>query len=67
MAPDNAVLNALGNAFPYEVAVGVNGLVWVNAGSVKHILVATNAILNSQYLSDKASEAMVRKLVDAML
>ena len=33
LKPDCAVLSALGQAWPFEIAVGLNGLVWLRAAS----------------------------------
>lgn len=64
VAPDCAVLTALGAAIPFEVAVGANGFVWVRAGSPRHTIVVSNAILNSEFLDDVHARAMVRQLLE---
>jgi len=64
VSPDCAVLLALGAAIPFEVAVGANGFVWVRAGSARHTIVVTNAILNSEFLDDAHTLAMVRLLLE---
>lgn len=60
---DCAILSALGKSIPFEVAVGVNGVVWVNAKSTKNITIISNAILNSESMSPGEVEAMVSQLV----
>lgn len=60
---DCAVLACLGKAIPFEVAVGLNGAVWVNAASTKNITIVANAILNSETLSPGEVDAMVTRLV----
>eukprot|EP00743_Colponemidia_sp_Colp-15_P004534 GILK01004888.1.p1 GENE.GILK01004888.1~~GILK01004888.1.p1 ORF type:complete len:243 (-),score=21.17 GILK01004888.1:84-812(-) len=64
--PDCAVLEALGRAFPFEVAVGVNGRVWVNSANPLHTIVISNAILNSETFTRAEIEVMVHKLVSAV-
>jgi exosome complex component RRP40 len=60
---DCAVLACLGKSIPFEVAVGLNGAVWVNANSTKNITIVANAILNSETLSPGEVDAMVTRLV----
>ncbi|CAM9773993.1 unnamed protein product, partial [Phaeothamnion confervicola] len=62
MRPESAVLNALGRRVPFEVAVGVNGVVWVNAGTPAHIIAVCNAILNAEVMSDGETLIMVDRL-----
>ncbi|KAJ1774376.1 exosome non-catalytic core subunit rrp40 [Coemansia sp. RSA 2523] len=57
------VLSALGEQVPFEAAVGVNGRVWVNAGTPEKTILVVNAIKNSEYLDTKQSKQMVRELL----
>eukprot|EP01104_Vermistella_antarctica_P018104 TRINITY_DN6601_c0_g1_i1.p1 TRINITY_DN6601_c0_g1~~TRINITY_DN6601_c0_g1_i1.p1 ORF type:complete len:252 (+),score=64.14 TRINITY_DN6601_c0_g1_i1:67-756(+) len=50
------VLEYLGQALPYEIAVGRNGRVWVRAGTCTHTILIANAILNSEHLTKKTDE-----------
>ncbi|RLN13930.1 hypothetical protein BBJ28_00013936 [Nothophytophthora sp. Chile5] len=61
---DCQVLASLGQKLPFEVTVGVNGVVWVNAKSTKNITIIANAIMNSETLSPSEVEAMVARLVE---
>ncbi|KAJ2000245.1 exosome non-catalytic core subunit rrp40 [Coemansia thaxteri] len=58
------VLAALGKGLPFEVAVGVNGRVWVNAGTVQSTILVANAIRNSEYLDAKQCRQMVKELLE---
>ncbi len=60
---DNVVLPALGKAIPFELAVGYNGIIWVNSKSCHDTILITNAILNAECLSLSQSEAMVHRLI----
>jgi exosome complex component RRP40 len=62
LADDCVVLKQLGKVVPFEIAVGMNGRVWVNAANSKHIILITNAILNSEHLQPKQIQAMIAKL-----
>ncbi|KAI9203301.1 uncharacterized protein BJ171DRAFT_443542 [Polychytrium aggregatum] len=59
---ENAVLSALGERIPFEIAVGMNGRVWVNAGSSRHIVLVVNAIKNSEHVSPEKAKDLVRAL-----
>ncbi len=62
LLPDNVVLTTLGKYFAYEVAIGMNGLIWIKSKEILHAIIIRNAILNSEFLNDIQSEAMVEKL-----
>jgi exosome complex component RRP40 len=64
MSADCPVLASLSSAFPFEVAVGMNGVVWVNSGSVKHTIVISNAITAAEFQPDSAVPAIVRRLLE---
>jgi exosome complex component RRP40 len=63
LAEDAEVLQSLGKHLPYELAVGVNGKVWINSGNPLHTILISNAILNSRHLSDAEVRSMVGQLV----
>lgn len=57
-----AVLQALGKLTPFEIAVGMNGKVWVHSTSKKYTILIANAILNSEFLKINQIHAMVSKI-----
>ena len=57
------VLRCLGRALPFELAIGVNGRVWVHSAGVTQTIVIANAILNSHQMPPHLVEMMVNKLV----
>eukprot|EP00457_Paulinella_chromatophora_P013071 gb/GEZN01013341.1/.p1 GENE.gb/GEZN01013341.1/~~gb/GEZN01013341.1/.p1 ORF type:complete len:244 (+),score=33.86 gb/GEZN01013341.1/:176-907(+) len=60
------VLLALGAHIPFEVAVGANGLVWVNSASPITTVLITNCILNSEGINEPSMQRMVAKLVQSL-
>lgn len=62
LLPDCVLLNALGRHFAYEVAVGMNGAVWIRAPDIITTIIIRNAVLNSEFLDDHQIEAMVDEL-----
>ena len=66
LCPRNVVLNALGRHLAYEVAIGANGMVWVDSASAQVSILICNAILNSEVLPDEQTDAMVERLVSGL-
>uniref|UniRef100_A0A7S0QLZ0 Ribosomal RNA-processing protein 40 n=1 Tax=Pyramimonas obovata TaxID=1411642 RepID=A0A7S0QLZ0_9CHLO len=64
--PPCPVLVALGSALSYEIAVGINGRVWVKAEDAPTTILVSNSILNSEFISAKQSELMVKTLLTRM-
>ncbi|KAJ4712326.1 Exosome complex exonuclease RRP40 [Melia azedarach] len=62
-SPPCPVLEALGKQLSFEIAVGLNGRVWVNAESPSTVVVVSNAIMNSESLSAVQQKIMVEKLL----
>ncbi|MBA0828375.1 hypothetical protein Goarm_013052 [Gossypium armourianum] len=62
-SPACPVLEALGKKLSFEIAVGLNGRVWVNAASPDTIVVVANAIMNSECLSGAQQIIMVDHLL----
>ena len=56
------VLNALGRRTPFEIAVGMNGRVWVKCADVTQTIVIANAIASSENLLKTQIEPMVARL-----
>ncbi|KAI4328503.1 hypothetical protein L6164_020854 [Bauhinia variegata] len=62
-SPTCPVLDALGKKLSFEIAVGLNGRVWVNAASPSTTIIVANAIMNSESLSGVQQRLMVEKLL----
>ena len=63
LLPKNAVLDALDKSgMPFEIAIGTNGLVWVNSPEPSITIMIVNAIRNSEVMA----EDMVRGMVKVM-
>lgn len=62
LAEDSHVLVELGRHFPYEVAVGINGRIWVNSTSPFNTILIANAIQNSAYMTSEQITSMVNSL-----
>ncbi|KAK4568594.1 hypothetical protein RGQ29_004133 [Quercus rubra] len=62
-SPTCPVLDALGKKLSFEIAVGLNGRVWVNATSPSTVIVVANGIMNSEFKSGVQQRGMVEKLL----
>jgi len=65
LAEDVMVLNQIANYKPYEISVGLNGRIWVNAGSPMDTILISNAILNSEHMSNNQIRAMVKTIFES--
>ncbi|KAK4753012.1 hypothetical protein SAY87_021810 [Trapa incisa] len=63
-SPTCPVLEEFGKKLSFEVAVGLNGRVWVNAESPSTVIVVSNAILKSESLSSTQQRILARKLLE---
>ncbi|KAF3777951.1 putative exosome complex component [Nymphaea thermarum] len=64
--PTCPILEALGKKLSFEIAVGLNGRVWVNASSPSTVVLVTNAIMNSEQLSGTQQKIMAEKLLQRL-
>lgn len=62
-SPTCPVLDTLGKKLSFEIAVGVNGRVWVNASSPSSTIIVANALINSEPLSGVQQKIMAEKLL----
>ncbi|XP_066306723.1 uncharacterized protein [Miscanthus floridulus] len=65
-SPTCPVLEALGKKLSFEIAVGLNGRVWVNAPAASTVILVSNAIMRSESLSGIKQRAMVENLLERL-
>mmetsp|Transcript_1623 Transcript_1623/g.2441 ORF Transcript_1623/g.2441 Transcript_1623/m.2441 type:complete len:276 (-) Transcript_1623:356-1183(-) len=63
--PKCVVLEALANGIAFEVAVGMNGWVWINSEHAYDIVLIVNAVKKSETLNAKTIPVMVKNLLFA--
>jgi exosome complex component RRP40 len=63
--PGCALLAALGRGVPFELAVGLNGCVWVLAREARQVAAVAAVLERAEFLDDAQSEALVAALVAA--
>ena len=62
---DCVVLNSLAKHLAFEIAVGMNNRVWINAEKPKDLVLISNAIQKSESLLENQIDVFVSKLVEA--
>lgn len=64
LRPHNIVLDELAHhGIAFELAVGVNGYVWIHSTQPQYTICIQNAILNSEVLTEPQVRGMVKNLV----
>jgi exosome complex component RRP40 len=66
LAPESGLLAALGAATPFEVAVGMNGRVWVRARSVRETVCLAQAVESSEHMTAPEVRAMAERLATVL-
>jgi exosome complex component RRP40 len=60
------VLDILGNTLQFELAVGQNGRIWINAPCPATVILIANAVERSEFLSSDQSRLLVHKLLERL-
>jgi exosome complex component RRP40 len=65
IAKNNIVLNELAKhkQLAFEIAIGMNGYIWINSTISEYIILILNAIQNSNVLTAEQNRAMVKNIV----
>ena len=66
LAPDSGLLTMLGASTPFEVAVGMNGRVWLRARSVRETMLLAQAVDCSEHMTKQEVETMCSKLAEVL-
>ena len=66
LSPACCLLNKLGETAPFEVAVGMNGRVWLRARSVKETMVLAQALQAAELMTNSEIVTMCDKLSDVL-
>lgn len=61
--PENLVLQELSKTVAFEVAIGVNGFLWIHSQLPEYTILIQNAIMNSEVLTEEQVRGMVKSLV----
>jgi hypothetical protein len=58
------VLSLLAEQFPFEIATGLNGRVWINSGSTKRTIILAEAINRAEHMSDAECRAYINVTIN---
>jgi exosome complex component RRP40 len=61
--PPPPVMEALGSSLQFEMAVGVNGRVWVEAPSPSTVVLILNVLQNSEKLTDVQAKVLANRMI----
>ena len=62
--PDCTLLKSLGKGIPFEIAVGLNGRIWIKAKSVNQTLALARAISLSEHMNKEEMNKLCRQFLD---
>ena len=66
LSPECNLLTKLGECAPFEIAVGVNGRVWLRARSVKETMLLVQGVSSAEYMTNQEIARMCDKLSDIL-
>ena len=66
LRPNAAALAALGQQIPFEVAVGMNGRVWIRADTIAHTILGSNTITRAESIYRDILPPATKDKEDAM-
>ena len=66
LSPDSGLLAALGTSTPFEVAIGMNGRVWVRARSVRETICLAQAVECSEHMTSGEVRNMAERLTSVL-
>lgn len=60
--PNCPLIESIKNEWPFEIAAGMNGRIWIKAKTMRETIAVGNAILGSEYLSDDEIKSMCNNI-----
>lgn len=66
LSPKMTILRKLGQTVPFEVAVGLNGRVWIKAKTTKQTLVLAQAINLTEHMTEKEAESIFNSMFECI-
>lgn len=60
--PSCPLIESLKNEWPFELAAGMNGRIWIKANSMRETIAVGNAILGAEFLSDQEIKKMCNNI-----
>ncbi|KAJ0176407.1 hypothetical protein K1T71_007586 [Dendrolimus kikuchii] len=64
--PKCPLIASLKNEWPFEMAAGMNGRIWIKANSMRETIAVGNAILGSEYASNEEIKSMCNNIASIL-
>ena len=64
--PPPAILTALGKALQFELAVGLNGHIWVHSPKPTTTIIVTNTLPKGEFLSEAQADFLVKRILSSV-
>ncbi|VVC90853.1 exosome complex component RRP40 [Leptidea sinapis] len=64
--PSCPLIDSLKKEWPFEIAAGMNGRIWIKANSMRETIAVGNAILAAEYLSDEDIKSMCNNVASIL-
>lgn len=66
LSPQCPLIKLLGENIAFEVAVGMNGRIWVRAKTIDNTIAVVNAISSCEFMDNTQIRTMVNRLTNAL-
>lgn len=67
LSPECVLFKTLGKNLKYEVAVGMNGRIWIKCHTVMETIAVANAISVSQHMTNHDIQKMCTQIADSLV
>uniref|UniRef100_UPI00398F1497 exosome complex component RRP40-like n=1 Tax=Pristiophorus japonicus TaxID=55135 RepID=UPI00398F1497 len=62
LSPNCEVIKNLGELYPFEIVIGMNGRIWVKAKTIKHTLLVANVLESCENMTTEQRKCVFKKL-----
>ncbi|XP_078267892.1 exosome complex component RRP40 isoform X1 [Rhinoraja longicauda] len=62
LSPNCEVIKNLGDLYPFEIVIGMNGRIWVKAKTIKHTLLVANVLESCENMTTEQRKRAFKKL-----
>ncbi|XP_067323081.1 exosome complex component RRP40 isoform X2 [Anolis sagrei] len=64
LAPDCEIIQDLGQLYPFELVLGMNGRIWVKAKTIQQTLIVTNVLEACEHMTAEQRKQAVAKVLE---
>lgn len=66
LSPQCMLIDSIKNEWPFELAAGMNGKIWIKAKTMRETVAVGNAILASEYLTNEEIKSMCKNVASVL-